>query len=95
MCGGRQKRIVRCDSLEPMDLRTQKEKPEDALYCWDVVERSRGGHERRRRLFRQMTEAAARRWEADHDGKLERVDESKVQSGPFEDARRRAYMAPG
>ena len=73
----------------------QEEKPEDALHCWDVVERSRGGHERRRRLFRRLTVAAARQWEADHGGKLERVDESKAQSQPFEEVRRRAYMAPG
>ena len=94
MCAGRQKRVVRCDSLEPMDLRMQEENPDDALHCWDVVERSRGGHERRRRLFRYMTEAAARQWESDHGGRLERVDESKLRSQPFEDVRRRAHMAP-
>ena len=45
-------------------------------WLWDVIERSDGGHERRRRLFQRMTEKQAREWEEAYGGKLSRVDES-------------------
>ena len=54
-------------------------KIDDVTYgLWDVVERSEGGHERRRRFSRRMTEMQAREWEAAFGGNLDRVDESAV-----------------
>ena len=43
---------------------------------WDVVERSRGGTERRLRLMSRMTENEARQWAVTHAAELHRVDES-------------------
>lgn len=43
---------------------------------WNVVERSRHGHERRRRLGWQMTERQAAEWTAAHGTQLERADQS-------------------
>jgi hypothetical protein len=49
---------------------------EGTNWLWDVVERSRGGNERRRRLMSRMTDGEAREWAAVHDAELHRVDES-------------------
>ena len=52
-------------------------KTDDVTHAlWDVIERSEGGHERRRRLLWRMTEKHAREWEVAHGVKLSRVDES-------------------
>jgi len=70
---------------------TGARKVHDATHwLWDVIERSEGGHERRRRLFRRMTEKQAQEWEAAYGGKLSRVDESAPQphsGGPLRNAR--------
>lgn len=58
----------------------QVQKAQEALYLhWDVIERSQGGNERRRRLAWRMTEAQAWQWQADNGGKLERVDEAMAR----------------
>ena len=49
---------------------------ESTGWLWDLVERSRGGNERRRRLMSRMTESEARQWAAMHNAQLHRVDES-------------------
>jgi hypothetical protein len=51
-------------------------RPPDALWLWDVVERSQGGHERRFRLSWRMTEDEAAAHAAEHGIQLERVEES-------------------
>ena len=48
-------------------------------WFWDIVERSHGGHERRRRLAWRMTLREATQWQATYGGVLERVDESKLR----------------
>jgi hypothetical protein len=53
---------------------------ESTQWLWDVVERSRGGNERRRRLMSRMTEDEAREWAATHKAELHRVDESSPQA---------------
>jgi hypothetical protein len=53
---------------------TPPQRNTDAQWLWNSIERSEGGHERRRRLGWRMTEEQARIWEAAHGGKLERVD---------------------
>jgi len=55
-----------------------------AYWLWDVVERSEGGHERRRRFSRRMTEMQAREWEAAFGGNLDRVDESAASPDAIE-----------
>lgn len=69
-----------------------KEKRPNEVHCWlwDVIERSRGGHERRRRLLWRMTEGEARQWEATHDAKLRKVEESMLQADGAARARARA-----
>jgi hypothetical protein len=57
-------------------MSASQQRDDAADWLWDVVERSDGGHERRRRLFRRMTEQQAREWEEAYGGKLSRVDES-------------------
>jgi hypothetical protein len=49
-----------------------------ADHFWDVLERSVGGHERRRRLAWRMTEEQALEWEAANGGKLVRVSKSDL-----------------
>jgi hypothetical protein len=61
-----------------------------AYWLWDVVECSRGGHERRRRLAWRMTEEQALEWESAHGGKLRRVNESEAPQDANYDPRRRA-----
>ena len=55
---------------------------EGTNWLWDVVERSRGGNERRRRLMSRMTESEARQWAVTHQAELHRVDESMPQPIP-------------
>jgi hypothetical protein len=57
---------------------TRAGRSDAAYWLWNSIERSEGGHERRRRLGWRMTEAQARLWEAAHGGKLERVDEAET-----------------
>jgi hypothetical protein len=45
---------------------------------WDVLERSAGGHERRRRLAWRMTEEQALEWESANGVKLIRVTDSEL-----------------
>jgi len=54
---------------------SRAQKIDDVTYWWDVVERSEGGYERRRRFSRRMTETQAREWEAAFGRSLDRVDE--------------------
>jgi hypothetical protein len=58
------------------DAKAQEQ--DDAHHFWDVLERSVGGHERRRRLAWRMTEEQALEWEATNGGKLIRVSESEL-----------------
>jgi hypothetical protein len=50
----------------------------DGTHFWDVLERSVGGHERRRRLLWRMTGAQALEWEAATGGKLIRAADSEL-----------------
>jgi hypothetical protein len=54
--------------------RARPEPTGPAQWLWNSIERSAGGHERRRRLESRMTEEQARVWEETYGGKLERVD---------------------
>ena len=59
---------------------------------WDVVETSRRGHVRLRRLMLPMTEDEARQWAKTHSVKLRRADE--FPSPADLSARARAYKTP-
>jgi hypothetical protein len=49
---------------------------EETLATWNMVERSRGGHVRRRRLLSRMTDREAAEWSARNGIQLERADKS-------------------
>jgi hypothetical protein len=57
---------------------TRAGRSDSAHWLWNSIERSEGGHERRRRLGWRMTDDQARAWEAAHGGKLERVEEEET-----------------
>ena len=57
---------------------TRAGRSDSAHLLWNSIERSEGGHERRRRLGWRMTEDQARAWEAAHGGKLEPVNEAEM-----------------
>jgi len=64
---------------------SEAQKIDDVTYrLWDVVERSGGGYERRRRFARRMTEKQAREWEAAFGGNLDGVDEFAAPSDATE-----------
>ena len=48
---------------------------EESLASWNTVERSRGGHVRRRRLLSRMSDREAAEWSARNGIRLERADE--------------------
>jgi hypothetical protein len=62
-----------------------KAQDEDGVHhFWDVLERSVGGHERRRRLAWRMTDEEALEWQAAVGGKLIRASGSEH---PFQSER--------
>ena len=68
------------EAVDVFDTASQRlrilEDSDQSVKSWNVVERSRHGHERRRRLGWRMTQRQAAEWAAAHGTQLERADQS-------------------